>query len=211
MDLPEPRKLSELAPSPVTDTLATFLYDVVGGPHPAPGRDGPMCPYTRAMLAKDQLWVAVLAGVDPDRDQRDLFDTYETWFATNVPRARTFEALAVVFPDLTPLQGQHLERQSNDRRSGKHRQGIISLVTHRETPETIPTAPGYVDDWELELPVPFPFFRCRNFAKRDLMFFDHDDVGFRGYHALFTGQYDPADPDWDRWADACARFGLDPR
>jgi hypothetical protein len=73
-------------------------------PHPALGRDGPVCPYTEISLERSLFWVTVRPGADAtEAKDAAVLTAYGEWFRRLEPtggKEAEYKAILILFPDL---------------------------------------------------------------------------------------------------------------
>jgi hypothetical protein len=77
-------------------------------PHPALGREGPVCPYTEPSLERALFWLTFYSGREPASDDVAAVVTkYREWFLELEPADGAdaqYKAILVLFPDLAPAR-----------------------------------------------------------------------------------------------------------
>jgi hypothetical protein len=88
----------------VVDWAHTYLCQ----PHAALGREGPVCPYTEASLARALFWLTVYPGPDPTSEEVAAIVTrYREWFLELEPTGGAdvhYKAILILFPDVAPAR-----------------------------------------------------------------------------------------------------------
>lgn len=84
--------------------LTSWIDDYLNYPHPALGRDGPVCPFVRQTTVRQALWVAVFPGDDLTVEDMSaaVSDAHEIYDRLRAARAdERWLTAVVVFPGLT--------------------------------------------------------------------------------------------------------------
>ena len=98
--LPEPMKPYQTPMAEVVNWAHTYLCR----PHPALGREGPVCPYTEVSLKRSLFWLTVHPGGSPKLEEAAAVVTrYMECFLELEPvvgREAEYKTILILFPDL---------------------------------------------------------------------------------------------------------------
>lgn len=175
-------------------------------PHPALGREGPVCPFTRPALRRDLLFVGVLPGT-PDLDEVEAaVRTYREWLPSIQPvpmPGAQYKFIALLLPDLPPAEWTRVIDGTHERL--KHE----SLSAGMMIGEFHPGPPDKGGLWNPDfrpLECPVPMIGIRHLAASDFVFLQHD----RDNLAAWLAHLGDAVPPRMRpaVAQAAARVGL---
>ncbi|HEX6903895.1 MAG TPA: hypothetical protein VF789_29560 [Thermoanaerobaculia bacterium] len=90
------------------ERVVRWAHDYLCQPHPALGREGPVCPYTEPSLKRGLFWLTVYPGPDPKLEEVSaVVARYREWFLELEPAAgkeTEYKAILILFPDLAPAR-----------------------------------------------------------------------------------------------------------
>lgn len=199
----------------LAETLATvdrWLRDYVTQPHPALGRNGPVCPFVAPALRADSIEARVrLIGPSPNvpliveiiRCALDEFDVIP-WRGNN-PSLRS---LLVLIPDMPADRLHFLDLAHATVKPEAVRRGMMLGQFHAECQERAARNPNF--------PVsrsPVPLVAFRPMALHDVLFLRNEREWFEEYRRRFGDRYGPrrtgVEPLFVKlFEQACAEYGL---
>lgn len=164
-------------------------------PHPALGRDGPVCPYTGPALKRGLFWLTIYPGEVMVDKLSDLVMRYRDWFLALHPttgREAEYKSLLILLPDVAPQRATDVvDGIQAALRPAFTARGLMIGQFHARCGE-----PGLWNPRFRPLRSPLPLLAIRYMVRGDAPFLTTDAVSLAGYLRRFgddvPGRLDPA-------------------
>jgi hypothetical protein len=155
-------------------------------PHPALGRDGPVCPYTEPSLERALFWLTFYSGSDPALgDVAASVTRYREWFLELEPADGAdaqYKAILILFPDLVPARAPDVI----DSLQAALKPEFVAdgLMIGQFHPRCEKPALWNPDFRPLQSPV--PLLAIRHMVRTDAAFLTHDAASLSAYLQRFA-------------------------
>jgi hypothetical protein len=214
LHLLEPHDLGDGALAPGLERHRAALVDVADWarrylcrPHPALGRDGPVCPYAEASLERGLFWLAVHPGGDAaPGDVASAVARYRDWYLDLEPTDHgeaQYKALLVLFPDLPRATcGAVVEAVQAALKPQFVAAGLMIGQFHPDCDEPALRNPGF-----RPLRSRVPLLAIRSMVRTDAAFLTGDPTVLGAYLDRFGEEVPPRLQAPVR--EAAARFGIE--
>lgn len=193
-----------------------WLEHYIAAPHAELGRTGDVCPFVKPALKKDKVSITVYDGMlrsNLDALRRVLIAESRQLLKRAAretdDRDRELTSSVLLFPGLTGTDGAAIADAFRQCQGIVNERGAMVAVFFPDNPK-----PGVYNQ---KLPLyrsPFPIAAIRPMAIHDILFVGSSREAFAEYYRRFADHYRtgkvPRKTGFNqRFADACARFGLD--
>lgn len=160
-------------------------------PHPAVGREGPVCPFTHPSLDRGLFWLTFHPDPEPAVDAvAALVARYRRWFLELPPRGgkdAQYKAILILFPELAPERASAvIDRVQADLKPAFVDEGLMLGQFHAGCDE-----PGIWNPGFRPLRSPVPLLAIRPMVRTDAPFLVKDAGSLSAYLERFGDDVPP--------------------
>jgi hypothetical protein len=164
--------------------IAAWSNSFLIADHPDLGRDGPVCPFSKAAMDYGLFLFALLNGIDADKDMAAAMYRYGVWYRelsrSVAPGRRKYLTILVALPDIDTTGADPLDELQRNLKDRFVEHGLMIGQFH-----PVCDRPGLWNADFRPLRSPIPLLAIRTMVRDDLPFLIDNPVHLDAYMARF--------------------------